>query len=279
MKTKTHKPLTARLVAKTGRVLFAGLILISPMPASAQPEFEHQHTYSASICRLEKSGDKYFAMDNINNRCLLYNMDHTEFRTVSLTLPQDYYMYNIQHVSQHTFNQDDLIELAYTCSKYNLLESSYYYSYETRIISENGTEILKIPGAGHTEVFETENEGRKLLVYIYDFSVLPATTQTRVYSLPDGPLKSGPVQSRRGLENPYPNPSGGIVNIPVKLPPGVEEGELVFYNLYGQEVYRQAVKQEEDLIIMPGGMLIPGIYVYKMQNGEQESQGKKLIIR
>ena len=44
--------------------------------------------------------------------------------------------------------------------------------------------ILKIPGAGHTEIIETETQGRLLLAYIYDFSVLPATTQTRVYFLP-----------------------------------------------------------------------------------------------
>jgi hypothetical protein len=252
--------------------------------AGAQTSLEqsHEHTYpiSASICSLEKSGDKYFAMDVSNRKCILYNLDHSVYRTVNLVVPADYYMYNILHVSEHTFNGDDLIEFAYIYSKYNAPTdtSYYYYSYETRVINENGEELLKVPGAGHTEILETQEGARKFLVYVYDFYQIPATTQTHVYTLPSEPLKSGPIQNRYRLGNPWPNPSRGVVNIPVKLPPDAEPGELVLYNIHGQEVMRQAVDGDEELLILPGGMLIPGTYVYKLKSGKGESQGKKITI-
>ena len=143
-------------------IAITGIMLMAQMPATSQPVLDHQFTYSTTITQLEKSGDKFFAMDNINNRCLLYNLDYSTFKTISLVLPQDYYLYNILQVSEHTFNSDDLVEIAYIYSKYTQIESSYYYSYETRVINENGVEILKIPGAGHTEIIQTESQDRLL---------------------------------------------------------------------------------------------------------------------
>ncbi|MFC2116701.1 T9SS type A sorting domain-containing protein, partial [Bacteroidota bacterium] len=232
---------------------------------------------------LEKSGDKYFSMDVINMKCQIYNLDHSIYKTINLTVPPDYYLYNILHVSEHTFNQDDLVEIVYIYSKYNLTETSYYYSYETKVINENGLDILPaIHGAGHTEILETVEEGRKFLVYVYDFFQIPATTQTLVYSLPKPvvePLKSGPIRQQNRLGNPWPNPTGGMINIPIKLPPDAEPGELILYNIHGQEVMRHPVNGDEELIVMPGGTLIPGTYVYKLKSGNAKSQGKKITIR
>ncbi len=259
------------------------ILLLAGMSAWTQTMVpEYTYPISTSICQLEKSGDKYFAMDVAGNQCKIYNMDHSVYRTINLNVPADYYLYNIQYVSEHTFNQDDLIEFVYIYSKYNPTETSYYYSYETRVVNENGVELLKVTGAGHTEILETQDNGRKLLVYVYDFYQVPATTQTQVYPLPDPPvglLKSGPIQQGRRLGNPWPNPSAGMINIPVKLPPDAEPGELVLYNIHGQEVMRQAVDGEEELVILPGGVLIPGTYVYKLKSGKGESEGKKITIR
>ena len=147
------------------------------------------------------------------------------------------------------------------------------------MINENGVELLKVIGAGHTGIMETENSGRKFLVYIYDFSLIPATTRTQVYPLPDEPLKSESVPRLKMPGNPWPNPSTGMLNIPVNLPPGTEAGELILYNIRGQEVMRHPVNGDEKLITMPGGTLIPGTYVYKLRSQNTESQGKKITIR
>jgi hypothetical protein len=259
--------------------LFCIILALSVL--QAQPQLEHSYSISTSICSLEEAGDKYFSMDVNGKKCDIYNLDHTLFRSVSLTVPPDHYLYNIQFVSQHLFNQDDLIEFVYIYSKYNPTEYSYYYTYETVVINENGTEILKIPGAGHSELVETEEGKRKFLVYVYDFFQVPATTTTQVYSLPDAiqdPLKSGGVRNRFRLGNPWPNPSGGTINIPVKLPPDVDKGELILYNIQGQEVLRKAVEGQDELLILPGNVLIPGVYQYGLKHKNGQSEGKRFVI-
>lgn len=267
-------------------VISVFVLVVSTGPSGrslwAQPSLEHTYPISTSLCSLEAEGDKFFAMDVSGNKCNIYNLDHSLYISVALTVPADHYLYNIQHVSQHLFNSDDMVEFAYIYSKYNQTETSYYYSYETIVINENGVQVLKVPGAGHTEILETVEGERKLLVYVYDFYQIPATTQTQVYSLPDEPaepLKSGGIRNRYRLNNPWPNPSGGMVNIPVRLPPDVEKGELILYNIHGQEVMRHAVEGQDEMIMMPGGVLIPGMYIYKIHHGKGQSQGKKLTIR
>jgi len=53
---------------------------------------------------------------------------------------------------------------------------------------------------------------------------------------------------------------------------------LILYNIHGQEVMRQEVDGDEELIILPGGTLIPGTYIYKVQTGKGESKGKKISV-
>jgi len=53
---------------------------------------------------------------------------------------------------------------------------------------------------------------------------------------------------------------------------------LILYNIHGQVVMRQEVDGDEELIILPGGTLIPGTYIYKVQTGKGESKGKKISV-
>ena len=119
------------------------------------------------------------------------------------------------------------------------------------------------------------------MAFVYDFYKITATTQTQVYSLPDPntePLKAGPIRKQYRLGNPWPNPSNGLMNIPVKLPPGEESGELILYNIHGQEVMRQEINGEEEVILLQGGNMIPGTYVFKLKSKNGETQGKKITI-
>ena len=262
------------------RILLSSLMLTAGMVLFAQPSLETVYSVSTNICTLEKAGDKYYAMDIANKQCRVYNLDHSLFLTINLTVPEGYYLFDIQQISQHIFNQDDLVEFVYIYSRFNQTETSWYYDYETRVINENGTEILKIPGAGHTQVSSTQDGSRKFLVYIYDFYVIPATTQTQVYSLPGVPLKSETVQgSAYRLRNPYPNPASGMINIPVNLPQGVNKGYLQIYNISGQLIDLREIKKSDESILIPGGSLLPGSYIYNISGKGQKSESKKITIQ
>lgn len=261
------------------RIQLSILMLMAAMSLFAQPSLETVYPVSTNICMLEKAGDKYYAMDIANKQCRIYNLDHSVYRTVNLTVPEGYYLFDIQQISQHIFNQDDQIEFAYIYSRFNQTETSWYYDYDTRVINENGTEILNIPGAGHTQVTLTQDGSRKFLVYIYDFYVIPATTHTQVYSLPGAPLKSETIQgSAYRLQNPYPNPASGMINIPVNLPQGVNKGYLQIYNISGQLIDLREIKKSDESILIPGGSLLPGSYIYNISGKGQKSESKKITI-
>ena len=95
---------------------------------------------------LETLGEVYYSMDVINKQCLIYNMDHTLMKSIPLPVPEGYYLEDIQFLSQHLFNDDDLLELVYIYSKYVATDLSYYFTFESKLINENGVTTSDIPG-------------------------------------------------------------------------------------------------------------------------------------
>ncbi len=250
--------------------------------SNAQISIETVYPISANIIELEKSGFKYYTMDITNKQSRIYNMDHSVFKVFDLVVPEGYYLHNIQFVSEYLFNSDDLVELVYTYSMYNELETGYWwYSYETRIINENGTELLKIPGAGYTDVYNAGDDGRKFLVWIYDYSVLPAITHTNVYSLPDNisTTKSLTGNSREiNLGNPFPNPSSGQISVPVSGLYPTRPGILNLFDINGTLVKSLVVSGSEEILQIPPGTLMPGTYMISLNSGSEQSPVKKVVV-
>ena len=246
----------------------------------AQPVFEKTYSESANICYLESKGQVYFSMDVINKQCLLYTMDHSFYKSIDLPMPEGYYLADIQYVSEHLFNSDDLVELVYIYSKYVPTTGSYYYTFETKLINENGTVLETFPGAGHTNVIETIDNGKKFLVYEYDYSVIPYRTYTHVYKLPQSSTKSAEFSAlTSGIGNPYPNPANHQVHIPVELPDGISSAQLVLYNLNGQKVLSYPVRGSDENILLPTRQMDPGTYLYSLQSDGWHSESKKVMIQ
>ena len=198
------------------------LIIAFPFLLNAQfPVTENVYSVSANVAKLEKSGYKYYTMDIPLKQCRIYNLDHSLFKTFNLTVPEGYDLYDIQQVSEHLFNNDDLVEIVAISYRYNETETGWwYYAYEVSIVNENGNEILNVPGAGHTMVFDMGDDGKKLLVWIYDYSVYPYVIHTNVYDLPESSQTNKSVtisESPEVLGNPFPNPASGNLSIPLNL--------------------------------------------------------------
>lgn len=263
---KAHIPFSA--------LLMTGISLL------AQPVFEKTYSESANICYLESRGQVYFTMDVINKQCLLYTMDHTFYKSIALPTPEGYYLADIQYVSEQLFNDDDLVELVYIYSKYVPTTGSYYYTFETKLINENGTVLETFQGAGYTSVVETIENGSKFLVYQYDYSVIPYSTYTHVYSLPQSSTKSAEFSAiTPALGNPYPNPAKNLVNIPVELPGDIKSAQLVLFNLSGQKVLTYPVSQSDENILLPARQISPGTYLYSLQTDTWHSESKKVVIQ
>ena len=169
---------------------------------NAQISMEHSFPYSTTITKTTNSGYKYFAMDVVNNQCLIYDTDYSLWKTINLQIPAGHYLYDVKYVSDNLFDTDAGIELYYTYYFYDT--TAFYYTYYSKIINEDGSVILDLPGCYYSEIIKGAT-GYILLAYIWDFSVYPSTLNTVVYSLPGSPAEvpySGPENVGIGAAYP-----------------------------------------------------------------------------
>lgn len=241
-----------------------------------------EHTYtgvSASYINLPVAGYKYYVMDVPNSQCKLYNNDHTFWKTINLSIPANYFLCDIQFVSENLFNTDNLIELLYVSCLYN--SSLDYYTYDTRIASESGTILQTVPGGGYSLIYPAQT-GSKLLVWEYDFSVFPEKVNTKVYSIPGQTATSIndlPAGNRFPLRNAFPNPTSNTVTIPYNLPVNVIKADLKVYDVSGNLVKSFVVDHTFDNILVQTNDMADGIYLYRIEAGEFKSETYKLSVR
>ena len=258
----------------TMALLFTGAALF------AQPVLEHTFSESATITSIEGLGDFYYSMDVINKECLIYDMDHQLMKSIPLPTLEGYYLADIQYVSRHLFNTDDLLELVYIYSKYVPTDLSYYYTFETKVINENGNVLLTVPGGGFSDVIHTETHGSKFLVYVYNYAVIPYLTETKVYSLPEQPSQAiSPSVSGMAMSNAFPNPADDLVNIPVSLPEGIQSGSLEVLDIQGREILNYPINQTLENVVLPASHLSPGTYLYRVNAGNRITEARKLVVR
>jgi hypothetical protein len=242
--------------------LFSLVILMST--ARAQIYLEKNYDASTGLTELAISGYKYYLMDVVNNQCRLYNMDHSAWKTINLTVPAGMYLYDIKFVSETLFNTDSKVELAYIYYSYDT--TLLFYTYYTKVINENGMELLSIPGCSYVEVDRPGTHGTKMLAYVYDYSIINWTLNTLVYSLP-GTLPTGGIAVEGGSRQarPYPNPANAMIAIPYQLPEGISEGEISLVHVSGQLIQRYRVDRTfRELLIQTAG-LPKGIYLYHLK--------------
>ena len=248
---------------------------------STQGQITLEYSYagvSAAYIHLPVAGYKYYVMDIANSQCRLYNNDHSLWKTINLSIPANYYLYDIQYVSENLFNTDNSIELLYVSYTYN--STLAYYTYDTRIATETGNILLSLPGCGYSAVY-TAQSGSKLLTWIYDYSVSPSTVTTQVYSIPGQILTdihSTPIESNSMLQKAFPNPATNSTTIPYTLPANINQAELKIYNAGGMAIKSYTVDHTFDSVLVQTNDLPAGIYVYRIEAANFKSESYKLVI-
>jgi hypothetical protein len=254
-------------------------IILSGTGLWAQPVFEHKYDESVNVCYLESVGEVYYAMDVINKQCHLYRMDHTLYKSIPIPTPEGYYLSDVQFVTERLFNDDPLVELVYSYTKYVPTTTSYYYTYETKLVNENGNVILQIPGAGYTNVIETPGHGKKFLVYEYNYSVIPYRTYTHVYSLPGSEINAAmSPASQVALPPAYPNPAEGLIHIPVMLPGASVTGSIEILDLEGRLLLSYPVTRDDEHVVLPTQSFAPGAYLYYIKSGDSRTGTAKFVV-
>jgi len=226
-----------------------GLLLIMALFTNiqflrAQIQFESSYNHSGTYTQLAVSGYKFYLMDVSLNQCRIYNTDHSLWKTISLEVPVNQYLYDIKYLSEGLFTADQQLCLVYTYYAYD--ETNLFYTYTTRVVRENGSILLEIPGCQYYYVNDLGAEGTKLVTYSYDYSIFPYTIQTAVYHLP-GSLNTG-IKPDHVTEafthHPFPNPADEYLLIPQEVFDG-RPIQVVLKDVQGKTVAERRVSSSD----------------------------------
>lgn len=172
---------------KTGTII-TGLLLILSVNLSAQLKYEGTLDSRYKTIQIDDGAVRYIKYNKDEKKVLIYNLDNSLWRSINLPLPKNHFLDEIKNISSHTFNDDDFVEIVYSCVVYNVsdkIKSSnddyIIVEFTLNIISESGESILKIPGSNEMEIIETEEE-KKLLIYKHIGKHFGNDAETIIYS-------------------------------------------------------------------------------------------------
>ncbi len=255
------------------KILPVIFILLSVI-VNGQITLEKTYDASGTFVNLTNSGDKFYIMDVVNNQCRIYNTDHTLWKTINLPVPVNNYLYDIRYVSENMFTLSNELCLAYVYYAYNT--TSEYYTFNAKVIKDDGTVLLTIPGCQYMSAFTTENSAVKLLTYSYDYSIALYTITTRVYNLPgtitsieESEIPSGKIS----LSPAFPNPASSFIKIPYLLPEGTASAILKISDSNGRLITTRQLLNTSDNITVQLNDYPSGIYIYSIEPGTSPSGG------
>lgn len=255
------------------------LLLLLSVCVYSQINQEASYDYSGNFVKLANSGDKFYIMDVTNSQCRIYNTNHTLWKTISLSVPANNYLYDIRFLSEGLFTNSNELCLAYVYYYYD--DVNLYYTFNMKVVKENGTELLSVPGCQYLNVYKTQSGAAKLVTYSYDYSLVLYTTTTKVFSLP-GTITSVPdVDFPEEFATPaFPNPTSSLITIPYELPEGSNGASLQLVDLNGKKISERTLTERSGKESFNVTGYPKGMYLYKITDRKAgEIYTGKIIVQ
>lgn len=282
--------------------LFTVFILLFALQSQAQIALENTYNNYIFPILLESAGSKYAVLDDNIWELKIYNLDHSIYKTITVTNPNtslyDAALYpnregfNFGYVKEGLFDTDTEIEfmlyyVAYDASYTNFVEA-------TVIVNEDGTVLFKrnnvYPRTGYDDeelqAIVSASDGTAKMVLLEDPS--SGNTMSHVYSIP-GTLQCDPCGGINGvgrlaqdestfvMQN-HPNPANDYTIINYELPDGTEEGDLIIYNTAGIQLKEYRIDTNFDHLRISTQELPAGTYYYSIQTNNGLTKSKKMIV-
>jgi hypothetical protein len=172
-----------------------------------QVEYEGTLVNESNQIVLDNGEIKYTRYHKAEKTMVIYNSDHSEWKSVTLPLPRQLYFDELKSISTNVFNSDPLIELVYTCVEYrsnNELEGTTNYvdvAHKLFVINEEGALVLEVENSNHMEIMDN-NGTRKLWVYKQNEEGKDRKEQVAIYSLPDYQTTKSKVEQKGEYKYP-----------------------------------------------------------------------------
>lgn len=231
------------------------------------------------LCNLSSGGYKYYLLDKANNQIVMYDMNHSIYRTINVIPPAGSYTYTyVKFLSDKLFDTDNLIEFVI-----GYRNTSPPFDIPSKIYNENGSLLLQ---SYYQDEFSVLNVGGIFKLKKYS-TVSGSSDSTKIYSLP-GELPcdacggtAGIVKSNYNsglMDNPFPNPTNGQLTIPYHFSNGETRGKIVVYDVTGKEIYEFKVDNTFTNLIIDTQNFSSGTYYYKLKTSNGISDAKKIIV-
>lgn len=172
--------------------LLAIIFVFISLNVCAQLEYKGSVNSMKKTFQLDNGTIKYVEYDEKGQKVFVFNLDKTVWREVNLALPEGHQLDEIKHISIHTFNKDDLMEMAYSCVKSKIPNSDDIpedkrnpMEFTLNIINEAGDSLLEVLGSHDMKIVHSNGQ-KNLLVFKLIGKHFDANNETLVYSLPSG---------------------------------------------------------------------------------------------
>jgi len=287
--------------------LLIGLIVLffdAPAQIIKEHAFDDQASVNMQVIKLENSGQKICVVnrvDSISYQVIFYDLDYTEFKTVSIDLAPLFIITNysfpsliFRFVSENVFDQDPDIDLLCQLTYFDADNAEYA---QVLVIHENGSVLFEsdvnnsnawllnssivnssiLPSLVNTE------DGTKMILDVFYFG--DNTYSYDVYSLP-GVLPSSMKDAILSDEIPgnylraYPVPANESVTLEYKLAGDQRNGIIEITDDQGKTIQKLRIDVNQGMIRMPVSGFSNGLYFYRLntRRGVPRS-GKMMILR
>jgi len=255
------------------RLVLISIFLSFQIFAFSQITLDKTYTGSAGLSRINDSDFRFYNFDDTNNQCIIYDEQHQQLSAIDINIADEQYMSSITYVSESLFDADDQLELLYTFSEWELIDTTWYLKYTSRIINANGDLLLDIPGAQYNTVTNTTT-GSELLSWIYDFSVSSYPIETLVYHLP-GTYSDITDNNKDELLLAWPNPCSQQIYLPID-----ENADgIQIFNEQGQLIDQVQTNESDISFKYQVNNLSSGIYFYQLISKGSKRKMNKFIIQ
>jgi hypothetical protein len=256
------------------RLFLTMLLIVTANLVRAQFALEKTYDFSLTVSKINDTEYKYYLMDVVKSECRIYNLDHTLWKTISISLPADYYLYDVKFVTQNLFNSDSNIELWFSAYNWVTVGSDGYYRYISKVIDEKGNALASIANGAIASLVKTGEEQYKMTVYAYDNSFWPGAVKTHIFSIPG--TQTAAFHATGKLDDPYPNPADDLINIP--LMSSETSGMLQVFSLNGRLMKEEKLEGQPVYQLGTTGWS-PGTYTYRVLTPNGTTDAKKFVIR
>lgn len=286
-------------------LLFICLIIVS-FTTQAQLVKEHAFddpaTRGISVITLENSGQKIFVVnqyDSTSYKCILYNPDYSEFKTISIDLEPlfitaDYKFPSliIRYVTEHVFDQDNDIDILAHLSYYDNNDDEYA---QVLVFNENGSTLFEsdientntwlinsaVANSSIKASLTNTEAGAKMILDVYYFN--EELYSYDVYDLPGSlPSSSKDLKALEETSENYlrafPVPASEFVDMEYQLSGDQKTGEIEIMDGEGKTIQKIRVENNRGMVRVPVSQYTNGMYIYKLNTKRGIPRTGKVMI-